>query len=43
MMEVSAHLIGGPVYFAGDTVSCRVSFSNVRQTAGCPQNYIATK
>lgn len=43
MIEVSAHLIGGPVYFAGDRISCRVTFSNVRQTAGCPQNYIATK
>ncbi|XP_057372870.1 RAB6A-GEF complex partner protein 2-like isoform X2 [Daphnia carinata] len=43
MIEVSAHLIGGPVYFAGDRISCRVTFSNVRQTAGSAQSSIATK
>lgn len=43
MIEVIANLIGGPVYFTGDTISCRVTFSYVHQTSKSHNSYVQTK
>ncbi|EFX88834.1 hypothetical protein DAPPUDRAFT_221054 [Daphnia pulex] len=43
MIEVTANLIGGPVYFTGDKISCRVTFSYVHQTSKSHNSYVQTK
>ena len=40
MIEVGAHLIGGPVYFSGEKISCRITFSNVHHKEESHQNNV---